>query len=470
MKANSLWRILVATVVLIALTIGCSPEPVTQTVEKEVTRVVVEQVVVSENPIVAESNAGAEESAAGEDLKTIVVWAEPWTARHMVENPEADGRYGLKLKEMFEAENPGYTVSIEDHDWDNNLRQAFMTSMMGGTAPDVIVSENFFKQYVELGALLPLDDYIADIKDDLIPGTYRAAEIDGSIYGISQFTGVFGFERNCAVIEAAGQDCTNAPATWAELTESARQINEAGAGAYHGFTLQGPIADSVGSVFRVAVLTAQAGADLCQNDCSFPYFNNPNAVQVYEFLREINKYTPPGLTFEPDEGKVYTQLFEGKSAYQIAGSWHPGWAEGSGCADCRYSGVPIVEGGSPASIIVGNGIYGVTAQSKYPDQAANFVKLLASAEAQDLIYSAMGRLPTTRSGLEALRPNVSEAEQAYIDELLNNPDLGILPSWPSNPQAVWTVYNEMLTQILTTDRPVQEIMDEFQAQAEVAVR
>ena len=457
-------------------------------------QVVVEQVEVVSEPLVAQNaaqqalidqaaatNGGATSGAAADasapagdaamaegDLKTIVVWAEPWTARHMIENPDKDGQYGLKLKELFEAQNPGFTVSIEDHSWDNELRQNLMTALMGGTAPDVVVSENFFKQYVEMGAIIPLDPYIADIKDDLIPGTYAAAEVDGSLYGISQFTGVFGFERNCDVITAAGLDCTNAPATWDELLAQAQAVNNSGVA--NGFTLQGPIGDSVGSVFRVAVLLAQANAELCQNDCSFPFFNDPNAVPVYEFLREMNKLTPPGLTFEPDEGKVYSQLFEGKSAFQIAGSWHPNWAAGAGCANCQYSGVPIPPGGQAASIIVGNGIYAVTAQSQYPEQAANFVKLLAAPEPQELIYSAMGRLPTTKSGLNALRPNVTPAEQAYIDELLNNPDLRILPSWPKNPQQVWTIYNEMLTQILTSDRPVNEIMNEYQAQAELAVR
>ena len=419
-------------------------------------------------PVAEGGDAGMVDNSA--ELTTIVVWAEPWTARHMVDKPDADGQYGLALKRMFEEQNPGFTVSIEDHSWDNELRANFMTSLMGGTAPDVVVGENFFTQYVELGAIIPLDEYIVDIKDDLIPGTYQAAQVDGSIYGISSFTGVFGFERNCTVLEAAGLTC-DAPATWDDLWWAANEVTQAGNGEYYGFTLQGPNADSVGSVFRIAVLLAQVGAELCQGEgCSFPFFNDPNAVQVYEFLRAMNAQTPPGLTFEPDEVKVYSQLFEGKSAYQIAGSWHPNWAASAGCTDCRYGGVPVAPGGQPASVIVGNGIYAVTAQSQHPQQAANFVKLLASAEAQDLIYSAMGRLPTTRSGLEALRPNVSAAEQAYIDELLNNADLRILPSWPKNPQQVWTIYNEMLTAILTTDRPVQELMDEAQLKAELAVR
>lgn len=437
---------------------------------------VIEQVFVDSQPISSgEAGAGASASAGTEGgaLQEIVVWAEPGTAQSMIDDPDVQGQYGLTLKRLFEEQNPGYTVRIENQGWDNDLRQAFVTNLMAGTAPDVIVSENFFKQYVELGAIIPLDPYIADIRDDLIPGTYKAAEVDGQIYGISQFTGVFGFERNCAVIEKAGLPCDNAPASWDELLQNAKAITDAGGGEYYGFTFQGPQADSVGAVFRVAVLLAQAGAELCQNDCTYPYFNDPNAVPVYDFIREINKYTAPGLTFEPDEGKIYTQLFEGKSAYQIAGSWHPKWSSewhSVKCEDCRYSGVPLPPGGAPASIIVGNGVYAVTAQSKHPDQAAAFVKLMASPDMQSLIYSAMGRTPTTRSGLQALRPQVSPAEQAYIDELLNNPDLSILPSWPSNPQAVWTVYNEMLAEILTSDKPVVDIMNEYQAQAEIATR
>ena len=51
-----------------------------------------------------------------------------------------------------------------------------------------------------------MDDLIADIKSDLIPGTYAAAVTGGKMYGISQVTSCFGFERNPNVIEKAGLD------------------------------------------------------------------------------------------------------------------------------------------------------------------------------------------------------------------------------------------------------------------------
>ena len=399
----------------------------------------------------------------------LVIWAESFTVSEMSHDPEGAGQYGLYLKEQFEAEHPGVTVRLEFQGWDETLRQNLFNALLAGTAPDIVVGENFFQQYAELGALVPLDDVIDDVKDDLIPGTYKAAEYDGKIYGLSAFTGIFAFERNCEVIEAAGLECDQPPETWGELLTQAQQISEQGNGAYYGYTLQGPVETSVGGIFRIAVFLAQSGAEMCQDNCTKPYFNNPDAVPVLEFVRELHRTTPPGLAFNPNEGQVYEQLFRGLSAYQIAGSWHPGWAEAVGCEDCRYSAVPIPEGGQPASMIVGNVIYAVLQQSEHPEIAAEWVKFIAREDAQALVYPSLGRLPSTRSALMALYPDVDEATQQFIDQLLHNEELEILPQWRTEPQQMWRIYNEMLTEILTTERPVQEIMDEAQAKAEEVV-
>lgn len=396
----------------------------------------------------------------------LVIWAEDFTHHTTKTDPDGAGRYGLYLKEQFEKEHPGVTVTLEFHGWDESLRQNLFNALLAGTAPDIVVGENFFQQYAELGALVPLDDVIADVKDDLIPGTYKAAEFDGQIYGISAFTGVFAFERNCQVIEAAGLDCDDPPETWEELLNDAQHITQMGDGDYYGYTLQGPVQTSVGGAFRIAVYLAQAGAPICKDNCTKPYFNNPDAVPVMEFIRELNKTTPPGLTFNEDEGQVYEQLFRGLSAYQIAGSWHPAWAESVGCEDCRYSNVPVPRDSESSSVIVGNVIYAVLKQSEHPDIAAEWVKFLAREDVQAFVYPSLGRLPSTRTGLTNLRPDVDPATQQFIDQLLNNAELEILPQWRQEPQKLWRIYNEMLTQILTTDRPVPEIMDEAQAAAE----
>jgi multiple sugar transport system substrate-binding protein len=418
----------------------------------------------------AEQTSQPDAPATGNEPITLTIWAEG----SLVPATEAtaDGRDALRkiAKEAFEKEHPGVTVVLQDQGWDEVLRQNLTNALLAGTAPDIIVGENFFQQYAALGALYPLDQQVADIKDNLIPGTHQAAVYNGKIYGLAAMTGVFGFERNCKVIQDAGLNCDNPPKTWDELLQQAKTITDKGAGNYFGYTLQGPVGFSVGGIFRVAVYLAQADAPMCQDNCTKPFFNNPKAVPVLEFLRELNTYTPPGLTFNPDEGQVYTQLFQNKSAFQIAGSWHTNWAKDNECPDCRYSTVPLPKDGKPASVIVGNVIYAVLQQSKHPELAAEWIMFLQRDEFQDLVFPSVGRLPATRSALTKLKPTVPEADQAFIDVLLNSEDLQVLPQWQKNPQMLWTAYNDMLTKLFTTDIPVQQLMDEAQQAAEAALQ
>lgn len=301
---------------------------------------------------------------------------------------------------------------------------------------------------------MPVDDYIQDIKDNLIPGTYAASVTKGQIYGINQFTGCFGFERNPNVIEAAGLDPSESPKYWDDLLVQAEEITKAGDGEYYGYTLQGPVGFSVGGIFRVAVYLKQASADIIKED-GYPWFDNPKTVPVLEFLRKINAFTPPGLTFNPDEGQVYSQFFQGVSAYQMCGSWHVSWAKDSGLDNAMYSGVPYPKDGKPASVVVGNVINAVLTVSKHPEMAAEWIKVFTEDRVQDLVNPVLGRMPSTKSALNKLKPSASEADLAFINELLTA-DLGILPQWRKDPQKLWTIYNDLLTQVLSTEDPIND--------------
>ncbi len=399
----------------------------------------------------------------------LVIWVEGVFERDYEQVGEGGVAWQMKQHD-FEAANPGVTVVYENHGWDEALRQNLLTAFLGGNAPDIVVGGSFFNQYANLGALVPLDDVLEDIGvENVIPGTYAGAVVGDSVYGLSGHTGVFGFERNCSVIEAAGYDCDDVPETWDALLLQAKDITEAGDGEYYGYTLQGPVGFSIGSVLRVYAYMASAGATLCKNECQDPYFNDPNAVQVYEFLREINQYTPPGLTFNPDEGQVYTQLFNGVSAYQMAGSWHPGWATDTGCTTCEYSPIPHAVNSVPGSVIVGNVIYAVLSTSDNIEPAKDWIRFFYNDSVQDQVWQ-LGRIPVTYDALERYleSPDVTDAEKAFGLTLRDSEVLLTLPSWPNNPQEIWTVWNDMFTRILTTDDPIAEILDEAQVAAEEA--
>ena len=383
---------------------------------------------------------------------------------------EAEASYRDAVLAHFNERYPDATLEYVDMGWDEVLRQNLVTAMLGGTAPDLIVGENYIQPYAIEGAFLPLDDFLAEVKDNMIPGTYAAALYDGKIYGVSQFTGCFGFERNPNVIEQAGLDPNTPPATWSELLAQAEQITTAGDGEYFGYTLQGPVGFLIGGIQRFAVYHKTAQAELAKEEDVYPWFNNPASEKVLSFLREIHRFAPPGLSFNPDEGQVYSQLFQGKSAYQIAGSWHVKTAKDGGLENAMYSPIPIPdEDGVNATGVVGNVVVSVLSDTDYPEEAAYFCTALQQDDVQALIYPVLGRLPSTRTALEALRENTEEANISFIDMLLNA-DLGVLPQWRKDPQKIWAVYNDMITKLLSTEEAIPSLMDQAQQQVDAVMQ
>ena len=372
-----------------------------------------------------------------------------------------------EFKELY----PHVTPVFEDHGWDLTLRQNVLAALLAGTNPDIIVGENFFQEYADRGALRPIDEYIEDVREDLVPGPYAAAVAGGTTYGLSQGTSPMAFERNTALIEEAGLDPDKPPETWNELLEQAEAITEAGNGEYHGVYIQGPSGGGrMGGIIRNVVWMKSAGADVCKDGCTTPWFDNPKAVPVWEFHRQILPFTPPNSIFVTT-GDMYWKLPEGTHAYQMCAVWHITGMRDRGLEDARYSLIPYpddIEGGRTASNTIGNAINGVLTASRHPDEAAALVKVLGASAAQDFVWNAVSRLPTTYSALERMRPNVEPAVQTFADVLLQA-DIDAIPQWRKEPVALWTIYNDLFLKVVNTDTPIEELQAEAQAAADAAM-
>ena len=445
---------------------------VQQTVQVEVTKEVQVQSTVEvtkEVQVTANPNAGPQ---------TLTVWGSGLDLTQIQKDPSGNtptsgGAVQKMLQDTFLAKHPNTTLVWEDHGWDEVLRQNIVSALLAGTQPDAIVGENFFQAYAALKALLPLDDAIPpEITKNSITGTHKAAIYNGKTYGLSWLSGCFGFEISPDIFTAAGLP-VKVPATWDEMLADAKAITDklSSKGTY-GYTLQGPVGFSQGGMFRLAVYFQQLGVTLNKADqFDYPNFNDPNGVPVWDLVRKLNPYEPPGLVFEPDEGKVYSQLFAGKSAQQMAGSWFVGWAKTSGLKNDMYGAVPVPQGGKPASYVVGNVIYGAMAATKVPDLAKDWILTTQDDKIQTLMFKSSGRLPSTKSGMESML-NGTDADDftKTFGKLLRDSDLGILPQWTKEPNKLNTIWNDLFTAVLTTQTDVKQLMDDAQKKADAIMK
>ena len=406
---------------------------------------------------------------APEGPRTITVWGSGLDLTQLEKDPSGRGAALVAHRNVFLAKNPGTNIVWEDHGWDEALRQNVVTALLAGTQPDVIVGENFFQQYASLGALLPIDDQLKTdpaVLDNSIVGTHKAAIYEGKHYGLSWISGCFGFEANPNVLKDAGLP-EEIPATWDDMLLAAQTVSEKSKGEVGGYSLQGPLGFSVGGMFRLAVYMQQLGTSLNKADNPFmPNFDDPKGFPAWEFVRKILPYTPKGLVFEADEGKVYSQLFAGKSAMQMAGSWHVGWAKDSGLKNAIYGPVPVPSGGKPASYVVGNVIYGAMSASKVPRLAVDWIITSQDKSVQDIVFKTAGRLPSTKGSIELLLKDaeVDDATKKF-GALLRDSDLGILPQWNKEPNKLNTIWNDLFTSVLTTETPIPALADEAQKKA-----
>lgn len=429
---------------------------------------------------------------------TLIIWGEPGTAG-CANDPTSTWEFCIYVREFntqWEAQHPNIKLQWEDHSWDAELRDNVLAAVEEGNTPDIIVGEAFMSEYIAQDLLLPLD-FTQEQIDNLIPATIQAVNANGQIYGVAAFTAIFTLEINADVFWIAGLNPDTVDlSTWDNVSETAAFITEAGNGAFYGFSILGPTFAPAAALFRVAPYIYQAGADFCNMpDCDTPTFNDPKAIPVYEWLRDLYQYTPPDLVFNGNEGYIFSQLFNGLTAMQTAGSWHISWGLGNGCQDCRYLPLPLPPDGTRANVVVGNATYSIMKDTAHPQEAQLFLEWLIDTDMQNNLFwtGVGGRLPTTYAAIERLEeikdgnldlvptfyeellgkdvnnaPTEVALYDVFIDELLNG-DVRVLPPWKTNGTELNTLWNEMFTELLSSDQPVPEILDQYQAQAEAII-
>lgn len=436
-------------------------------------------------------------SSAQDDIVTLVVWGEPGPGCSDLSNDWEFCHFSRSITEGFEDAYPHIDIVFEEHGWDTELYSNLQEAILAGNAPDITIGETFFPQMIADGQLLQVD-FSDEVRENVIPATVAyVTDADSNLYGMSVFTGIFTLEVNPDVFYAAGMVPEMEEfSTWESVLDIATRISDSGGGDYYGISLLGPTNLASAALFRVAPYIYQANADFCNMPaCDTITLNDPNAVPVYQWLRDLYNQADSELVFNGDEGYVFSVLFVGQTAMQTAGSWHVGWGQGSGCTDCRYYPLPLPDGGEAANVVVGNAIYAGLASTEHPEEVQLFLEWLVQDEVQNqvLFTGVGGRMPVTYSAIENIVAIAGGDEAAlelvptfYVEELgktldsapafaadylpfifeLVNSDVRTLPFWSVEMSVLW---NEMFTEILTSDESINEIMDRYQAQAEVLV-
>lgn len=300
------------------------------------------------------------------------------------------GTYLEQAKADFEAQNANVTIVLEPTSWAEYWTK-LETAATGGSVADVFqMNGPNISKYALGGAILPIDDYIANSDVDL--ANYPQAmnslyNVEGVQYGIPVDYDTIGLWYNKELFDAAGLAYPNENWTWDDLVSAAAKLTNKDTGVYGisaGFADQGGFYNTVFA----------SGGYILNDDKTACGFDQPATIAGIQCWVDLMKagYSPSEASVE--ENPDYTQFMSGKIGMLFAGDWFAATFAGPDSDftnKCDVALLPTING-KRASVIHGKANC-VSASSANPDQAWAWVNYLAGAQANQYLGESGAAIP-----------------------------------------------------------------------------
>jgi len=366
-------------------------------VEKEVIKEVEKQVVVTAAPVKATVNFAFHGGTEELDMYTDAV-------------------------AKFNQRDPNITVNAQ-HIPADEYKQKVETMIAAGTPPDVFwLHANYFAKFQKAGVLKDLQPYI-DRDQYPIDAFYETAvgqfSAEGQILGIPRETSSIVVAYNKNLFDEAGLDYPTEDWTYDDLLEMALALTKRDAqGNVVQFGMSVPLA--LGT-YMWPTIWSFGGEVLNRPDKNKCMLTKPETIQALQWLSDlvnVHKVAPAAAELA---GQGPMDLFiSNKLAMAFIGRWDVASvlrADRNFNMDIQH--VPTGPAGKVTRL--SSGAYAVTAGSKYPEAAWEFVKYLTSRPLYDFFAAGGLIIPAyipAATGKAFLDPTVPPAHsQIFLDAL-----------------------------------------------------
>jgi multiple sugar transport system substrate-binding protein len=285
-----------------------------------------------------------------------------------------------KIIAEFNKEHPDIKVKIQLTPWDDYWTK-LQTAATGGSAPDVFwMTLAYFQYYADGGALLPLDDQIAEDDVDMsnfVPAITEGYVYDDTTYGMPKDVNAFGLFYNKKLFEDAGVALPDDSWTWDDVVAAAQDLTDPDKGVYG---IAAPEADE-GTWY---LTVPQAGGYVISEDGTESGYDLPETIKGIEFWEDMvnEHHVSPDLQQLTDTDAL-TMFTSGKVAMFYGGSWDPVAIADVPAAKAFTGVVPLPEGDT--ANYYSNGLANsIFADTDHPEEAWEFVKFLGSKQANEI--------------------------------------------------------------------------------------
>jgi multiple sugar transport system substrate-binding protein len=352
----------------------------------------------------AGSDSAGSGGADAEATITYSIWGDP-----------AEITSQQAVVDAFHEANPNITVNVTVSDWDTYWDK-LQTGIAGGDAPDVFAMDGpLFPDYQSRDVLLDLNPYIDRDGYDLGQLADQAVAdfttSDGQ-FGLPRDLNVIALFYNKAMFDEAGIPYPDDSWDWEKLVEVAHQLtidtNSDDSPDQWGFYTETSDMENYWSS-----LVWQNGGDILAPDGTSTVLGSDEAVGGIQFLQDLiweEKVMPDPALFA-EVGDAFEQ---GKAAMEANGSWLVPTLEAAGI-ELGIAPLPRGPAGQATSINPTGAV--VYANTRSPDAAWEFVKYLASPEAQTMLMELRASLPANKEVLAGPYASSFDGAEVLADAL-----------------------------------------------------
>lgn len=375
MRTTKLLPLLVIFTMLAGVLAGCASAATPTAAAAEPTAAAVP----TEAPTVAE----ATEAPAAEPVK-LTFW-------HNWEGTNADVMNELVAR--FNEQNPDIVVEAVFQPY-ADMTTLLQTAIAGGTTPDITALDLILiPQFIETGAIAPLDEFVAsdpDIAiDDFYPLLANYDITNGVRYALPVSTNNMQLIWNKDLFEKAGLDPETPPTTWDEMKTMAEKCQDPANGVVGFEYYTQPTGEGITWQFQVWLWAA--GGEFLNADNTAAAFNTPEGLKALTYVSDMLK----GNGSQPGPWGLFGDQ---KACMQLDGSWLFGYRKDA-AFDWGIAAVPAPEGGQTASNVGGEHIF-MFEGSPNKEAAWKFIKYVTSPAVQLEWDQKTGFLPVRQSVAE----------------------------------------------------------------------
>ncbi|MFC0215242.1 ABC transporter substrate-binding protein [Paenibacillus chartarius] len=381
------------------------------------------------------TDAGGNADASAKGAVQLTYW-----------RPQASGPEDDFYKNRVEAFNKAYegkiNVKMEAVTRGNSFayEDKVNAAVASHTLPDVIALDGpNVANYASSKILVPLDSYFTkDDMNDFVPSIIQQGTYEGKFYAVGmQESSVVLFYNKKMMKEHGIEPPTSMDKawTWDEWYDVMKKTAKDGVFGTNMINDKGEW-----MTYAFEQMWISGGTDIVSKDgkTASGYVNGPKGIEAAQFLQKLSKEKLFNIDPKP------TEFEEGKAATKLGGPWNiPGFKDYPNL-EWGITYFPKKAGGT-LTAPSGSWAIGISADSKYPKEAAEFVKWMTNTESSVGIAKAVS-MPASRKSAYEKMPEYNELPLKIIKEQVTTVSHArpVTPAYPLLTQK----FAEALTDIM----------------------